>query len=221
MSKTIADVTAENRITGRGYDQSGCARAFTDKEFFEVSCEMQLNQNNPDYRGLFEGLAVWVKNRLGINTAIELGSGPGYLLYCLNKLGIDCTGIDGNPYSKEFFDSLHREFSDKYVLDKLFEQTYAPVDAFISIEAFEHINDEGIINIMRKVTSELKPRFIVFSSTPHADPNPGWDEHWGHINMKSSPQWHALFASYGYQLHEEKPPVTEWASLYIDSSNIP
>ena len=220
MSKSIEEIIVENKISGRGYDEFGRIRSFTEKEFFDVSCLMGLNQGNPEYRQLFEYLTDWVMSHLRIRTAIEIGAGPGYFLYCLNKRGIDCTGIDGNPHSKELFDSLHPEFSSRYVLDKLFENTYAPVDALFSIETFEHIPDEGISNIMRKVTSELKPKIILFSSTPHADPNPGWDEQWEHINIKSSSEWHELFSSYGYHLHQAKPPVTEWASLYVHSSII-
>jgi hypothetical protein len=58
---------------------------------------MGLNQSNPEYRALFDNLADWVKRRLPIRTGIEIGSGPGYLLYSLNRRGIDCTGVDGNP----------------------------------------------------------------------------------------------------------------------------
>lgn len=218
MAKSIEEILAQNRLTGRGYDESGQARAFTDEEFFDVSCEMGWNQNNQEYRRLFEFLADWVMKNLRIRTAIEIGAGPGYFLYCLNRRGIECTGVDGNPYSKAFFDSLHGDISDKYVIDKFLENTYTPVDALFSIEVFEHIPDEGIANIMSKITNELKPKIIMFSSTPYADPNPGWDLQWGHINLKSSSEWHELFASYDYHLHQAKPPVTEWAALYTHSS---
>ncbi len=73
-------------------------------------------------------------------------------------------------------------------------------------------------NILAKVRGEVMPRFIVFSSTPHADPNPGWDFQWGHINIKPPEEWHALFRQYGCELADVRPPVTEWASLYVDAA---
>lgn len=218
MSKSIEKIVTLNKLSGRGYDELGNVRSFTDKEFFDISCEMALNQTNPDYCRLFKGLADWVKNALRVSTALEIGSGPGYLLNCLNKLNIDCAGIDGNPFSKAFFDENHPEFAEKYFIDKFFEKDYAPVDTLLSIEVFEHIPDEGLINILTKVKNELKPKFIVFSSTPFADPNPGWDLQWGHINLKTPAEWQELFNSFGYRLHAAKPPVTEWASLYADQT---
>lgn len=113
-----------------------------------------------------------------------------------------------------FFLQHHPEFADRYVLDKFFEQDYDHVDAIISIEVFEHIPDTGLHNILKKLRDRIRPHFIVFSSTPNADPNPGWDMQWGHVNIKQPEEWDELFRSYGYELSTATPPVTEWASLY-------
>jgi hypothetical protein len=216
MTKSIADLMAENRQTGRGFDPIGNLRSLTAKEFFDISDELGCNQRNEDYRRLHEHFAVWIKQFLGIRTALEIGAGPGYLLYCLNQLGIDSVGVDGNEFSRAFFLEHHPDFAGKYVLDPLFEKPYHRADALVSIEVFEHIPDDGLHNIMAKVRDEIRPRFIIFSSTPYADPNPGWDFQWGHINIKQPEEWHALFRQYGYELTAAKPPVTEWASLYAD-----
>ena len=217
MGKSIAEILAINRQIGRGYDHLGEPRPLTDKEFFEVSLELELNQHNENYRKLHENLAIWIRDTLGISSALEIGSGPGYLLYCLNRLGIQSVGVDGNAYSKTFFDQLHPEFSDRFLIDRLFEKKYAQTDALISIEAFEHIPEEGLHRILSKVRTKIRPRFVVFSSTPYFDPNPGWDIQWGHINVKQPEEWHELFRKYGYALTPMRPPVTEWASLYVDA----
>ena len=214
MNKTIAEIVLENKKLGRGLDEHGNPRALTDKEFFDISCELGCNQSSGDYRRLHECLAIWIGNSLGIRSALEIGAGPGYLLYCLNKIGINCIGVDGNEFSKSFFLQHHPEFADRYVLDKFFEQDYDHVDAIISIEVFEHIPDTGLHNILKKLRDRIRPHFIVFSSTPNADPNPGWDMQWGHVNIKQPEEWDELFRSYGYELSTATPPVTEWASLY-------
>jgi len=217
MTKSIAEIMTGNRQSGRGFDRMGQPRALSEKEFFEISDELGCNQRNEDYRRLHEHLAMWIRNSLEISSVLEIGTGPGYLLYCLNKLGIDSIGVDGNEFSRAFFTQHHPEYSDRYVLDKFFEKKYSRADAVVSIETFEHIPDQGLHGILTKVRSDIAPKCIVFSSTPHVDPNPGWDLQWGHINIKQPDEWHALFRQYGYELTTARPPVTEWASLYVDA----
>lgn len=215
MAISISEVIEQNRVSGRGYDALGCPRAFTSKEFLDISIELGATQLTPEYRTLHEVFASWIAGTLGIRSSLELGSGPGYLLYCLNRLGIDARGVDGNEHSREFFVSQHAEFAERYLIDPLFAQSYRPVDAFLSIEVFEHIDDSGLAAVMAKVRDQLRPRYIVFSSTPFADPHPDWDLQWGHINIKQPAQWHAMFAHYGFEpVPSLRPPVTEWATLY-------
>lgn len=143
-----------------------------------------------------------------------MGCGPGYLLYCLNKSGMDTVGIDGNRYSKHFFDRKHPGFSNKYHIDPLFAGKYEKADLSLSIECFEHIPDTSLGQIMEKVRREIQPQLILFSSTPYADPNPDWDIQWGHVNIKHPDEWRDFFLNHGYELTKEAPPITLWASLY-------
>jgi len=214
MVKSIQQLIAYNQSIGRGYDSKGHPRPLGEHEFFEISGEMGWNQNNPDYRKLFENLASYVGKLPMIRSALEMGCGPGYLLYCLNKIGIDTVGVDGNGYSKDFFIRKHPEFAHKYHLDPVFAGKYEKVDLFIAIECFEHIPDAGLHLMMDKVRGEIQPEYILFSSTSYPDPNPNWDIQWGHINIKQPDEWKEFFLSYGYELSKEVPPITAWASLY-------
>lgn len=199
-----------NQVTGE-------VRALTDLEFFEISRKLGFNQHHPGYRSLFESLANWIKGELNVKSALELGCGPGYLISCLNYLGIDTIGVDGNRYSQKFFQEAHPSYAQHYFLDKFFQYHYSPAQAFIAIEVFEHIPDEGLHKIMARVREEIRPEFVVFSSTPYPDAIPAWDIAWGHCNIKSPNQWHDFFRQFGYELSPIRPPITEWASLYVDS----
>jgi SAM-dependent methyltransferase len=214
MYKTIEQMCAYNRIIGRGYDVHGTPRPYDEREFFQIVEEMGWNQNNPDYRCLFEGLARYIKGFLEITTSLELGCGPGYLLDCLTKAGIEAVGVDANPYSKKWFDDSFPALSSRYVLDPTFSKHYERADLFIAIECFEHISDDLLAKIMEKVAREIQPVFIIFSSTPFPHPQAEWDVQWGHINLKQSPAWEAFFLRYGYALAQERPPVTAWAMLF-------
>lgn len=212
---TLDELMDRNRELGRGYDALGQPRPLTAQEFFDVSCEMGCNQDDADYRRLFEHLARWIQRTLKPRSTLEIGCGPGYLLDCLNQLGIDAIGVDGNGVSRAFFLGRHPMFADRYLIDPVFEGTYRPVDAVIAIECFEHIPDEGLHALMTRLRDELKPKFVVFSSTPHPSPFPEWDLQWGHINLKPPEDWDALFSRFGFIRSNVKPPVTEWATLYV------
>ena len=58
MCKTVQQLLSDNQRIGRGYDSKGFIRALSEREFFEVSEEMGWNQNNPEYRKLFENLTT-------------------------------------------------------------------------------------------------------------------------------------------------------------------
>ena len=220
MNASLNEIAKINQILGRGYLPNGEARPLTDAEFFEISWEMGANQLNTQYRALFHQLAQWIFRELTPKTALEIGCGPGYLLHCLNQLGIQTIGVDGNPFSRELFTQEHPQYAQHYLLDKAFENDYAPIDVLISIECFEHIPDAGLHASLEKIAAKLKPQFIVFSSTPYADPNPDWDIQWGHINLKSEAQWIALFSQFGYEVVPNvTPPITPWALLFQNRSD--
>jgi hypothetical protein len=130
-------------------------------------------------------------------------------------MGIDAYGFDGNRHFWGEFQLRHHDIRQRYVLDPLFTSRVQKSDVFISIEVFEHIPDDALHNIMMRVRYEAQPNFIVFSSTPFASELPGWDVQWGHINLKQPDEWSEFFSRYGYQLHDLKPPVTQWAQLYL------
>jgi 2-polyprenyl-3-methyl-5-hydroxy-6-metoxy-1,4-benzoquinol methylase len=218
MYLKIEEVLARNKIRGYGYDENHHPRALTSKEFYEISCELGLNQDNSEYRRLFENFSKWISRNLKAKTALEIGSGPGCLLYFLNKIGITTHGTDGNTFSRDYFVSKHPELSSHYHLDPFFEHNYEQVDLLISIEVFEHINDDGLASVFKKIREQVRPKIIVFSSTPYADPNAGWDEQWGHINMKPTEKWDELFSQNGFTASKMQVPITAWARLYISDS---
>jgi len=217
---TIDEVLARNVALGRGVDADGQKRALTPQEFFVISAELGLNQDNPEYARLFDGLVAWIKWELPSRSAVELGAGPGYLLHRLNQRGVTTIGCDGNIFSRDFFVERHGEHADRYRIDPTFSLDYPSVDLFLAVEVFEHIPDDALEEIMKKVSNALRPRFVLFSSTPYVDPHPGWDMQWGHINLKTPQAWDSWFAGHGYHRTGLQPPVTPWAVLYAETRGL-
>ena len=216
---SIEQVIEKNNILGRGRDSTGAVRPFTPEEFLEISHELGATQLYPPYRALHEHLAKWISNELKVKSTLEIGSGPGYLLNCLLELGVNAEGLDGSEVSRQFFLSQHPKHFRHYGIDPVFSKNYSQKDAVLSIEVFEHIPDDGLLKIMKKIRDEIKPKYVVFSSTPNVDPNPNWDIQWGHINIKQPEEWRALFKEFGFEVDDtKKPPVTEWADLYKNTN---
>jgi len=211
---TIDEVSSLCRNRGWGFGEDGNPRPFSEEHFKKIAELLGHFGGNPAYRALFEALASWICNTLHTKTSLEIGCGPGYLIECMVRLGVDAHGIDGNRHFWNDFQLLRYNNKHRYVLDALFEKPVQRADTFISIEVFEHIPDDRLHHIMKRVRDEVRPRFIVFSSTPFASEIPSWDLQWGHINLKQPAEWTRFFSQYGFRLHSAKPPVTEWSQLY-------
>jgi hypothetical protein len=81
-------------------------------------------------------------------------------------------------------------------------------DVMAFIEVAEHMTDKELNALFKKI----KPNYILFSST--SERKPGWDESWGHINIKEQPEWDAFFEGYGYKVEKQLSIPTPWAKLY-------
>jgi hypothetical protein len=214
MSDYSKDLMIINSVLGRGLDEFGQPRPYTDEEFFLISHQIGANQFNSNYRKLFEVLSQWIIREINPKSSLEIGAGPGYLLNCLNFLGVDSVGVDGNEFSKKLYSTLHPLYRDKYFLDKTFVGNYGDMDLLIAIECFEHINDEDLNGLMTKISTKNNPKKIIFSSTPFTFELENFDFQWGHINIKSESEWIDFFAKFNYKIMDLKPPVTEWALAF-------
>jgi len=208
------DLEVVNSIVKRGLDEMGNPRPYTNEEFFLVSHQIGANQFNANYRKLFENLSAWIIREFNPSKSLEIGAGPGYLLNCLNSLGVDSVGVDGNDLSQKLFSLLHPLYSDKYYLDYYFDGNYGESDLLIAIECFEHIDDKSLHVLMDKIASKVKPKNIVFSSTPYESEIENMDIQWGHINLKPESEWIDFFLKYNYKVMSVRPPVTKWALAF-------
>jgi SAM-dependent methyltransferase len=180
---------------------------FTDKEFFDWETQHGLTPDNPDYLRLHTFTANLIEPYKP-RRVLEIGSGMGTLLECLAQKGIYAAGIDPNRFHRDFFVKRNPRLADRYgLLDHKFK--LKRFDFVVSIEVFEHLTDELIHEYMKR----LKPRYFLFSSTPHQT-TPEFDEQWGHINLKQESEWIDLFSKYGYQLEKKLTLPTEWALLF-------
>jgi hypothetical protein len=76
------------------------------------------------------------------------------------------------------------------------------------IETAEHMTDKELDYLF----SKIEPNYILFSSTSQRVP--GFDEQWGHINIKEQNEWDSYFKTKGYSKIKDLSLPTTWSKLY-------
>lgn len=169
------------------------------KKFLETELNAGISADNPAFREL----AKRTINQLidyDITTVMDYGAGTGVYSNAAQEAGYD-------TYAFEIWQE-HRDYI-KAKFPKV-KHIIRPVttDAMLFIEVAEHMTDIELHKLMNRI----KPDVILFSSTPHH--NPGFDEEWGHINIKQPEQWDRFFDEYAYKIDRLVKLPTEWARIY-------
>lgn len=171
----------------------------TDKEFLEVELnELNLTMHNADFVALAKSVANYCK-KFKPESVLDYGCGTGVYSEVLRQEGFNIIGQD-------IFKS-HRDYcKENYPLLKVYLKP-KEADLMLWIEVAEHMTDQEIT----KALEVVKPRIILFSSTPHKTE---FDKTWGHINIKSDTQWVSMFRSFGYKLIEKPKTPTLWTLAF-------
>lgn len=171
----------------------------TEKEFLEAEInDFQLTMDNPDFVALAKKVADYCK-KFKPESVLDYGCGTGVYSEVLRLEGFNIIGQD-------IFKS-HRDYcKENYPLLKVFQKP-RQADLMLWIEVAEHMTDLEI----SKALEIVKPRVIVFSSTPEKT---AFDADWGHINIKSETQWMSMFRSFGYKMIEKPKTPTLWALTF-------
>lgn len=171
----------------------------TDKEFLEFELnDLNLTMDNPNFVALAKSVADYCK-KFKPESVLDYGCGTGVYSEVLRQEGFNIIGQD-------IFKS-HRDYcKENYPLLKVYLKP-KEADLMLWIEVAEHMTDQEIT----KALEAVKPRIILFSSTPHKT---DFDETWGHINIKSDTQWVSMFRSFGYKLIEKPKTPTLWTLAF-------
>ena len=170
----------------------------TDKEFLQAELDMGISFDNPNFVQLAKNTAEEIKG-LG-HSILDYGAGTGVYSDAFHKAGYDV-------FIYEIFEA-HREYiKDKAPYLNIIDKPIT-TDVMAFIEVAEHMTDKELNALFKKI----KPNYILFSST--SERKPGWDESWGHINIKEQTEWDALFLKYGYKVEKQLSIPTSWAKLY-------
>lgn len=171
----------------------------TPQQFLESEILSGIHADNPEFVRLAQQTCDQL-HFLDFRSVLDYGAGTGVYSAAFYDAGFDI-----NVY--EIWEP-HREYIRKYFPRlKIIDQPIT-TDLMLWIEVAEHMTDDEINQLMKSVS----PHHILFSSTP--EHNPGFDEMWGHINIKTGQEWDSLFSDFGYNTITYLGNPTPWTKLY-------
>ena len=170
----------------------------TDKEFLATELSMGIGFDSPGFVALANATAYQIKD-IGVSV-LDYGAGTGVYADAYHRAGM-------NVFVYEIFEA-HREYISQNAPHLNIIDMPINTDVLSFIETAEHMTDEELDYLFSKIS----PEYILFSST--SERKPGWDEKWGHINVKDQSEWDAYFMGKGYSIYKTLSVPTTWAKIY-------
>lgn len=171
----------------------------TDKEFLEYELNNGIGMHNDFFKDLARNSVAQIKD-LPIKSVLDYGAGTGVYSDAYFQAGYDIVAF-------EIFAS-HREYMKQNVAYVEIVGKPVTTDLLNFIETAEHMTDKELDYLF----SKIEPKYILFSSTSQRVP--GFDESWGHINIKEQYEWDSFFNSKGYSKIKDLTQPTNWSKLY-------
>jgi SAM-dependent methyltransferase len=171
----------------------------TQQEFLEYELKAGIGMHNDFFKDLARNTVAQIKD-LPIKSVLDYGAGTGVYSDAYFQAGYNIVAF-------EIFES-HREYMNKNVAYVEILDNPITTDLLNFIETAEHMTDKEL-NFLFK---NIEPKYILFSSTSQRVP--GFDESWGHINIKEQDEWDSFFKEKGYTKIKDLAQPTNWSKLY-------
>ena len=171
----------------------------TDKEFLECELQNGIGMHNDLFKDLARNTVEQIKD-LSVKSVLDYGAGTGVYSDAYFKAGYDIVAY-------EVFEA-HREYMAKEVDYIEILPKPKTTDLLNFIETAEHMTDKELNYLFKTIS----PKYILFSSTSQRVP--GFDESWGHINLKEQHEWDTYFKTKGYSKIKYLAYPTNWSKLY-------
>jgi SAM-dependent methyltransferase len=136
-------------------------------------------------------ILAYLQQRYSIRTMLDVGCGPGGMLDCAARLGIDAFGVDGDPDVARPDVFIHDYTTDPF-------EMLAAYDLVWCVEFVEHVEAQYIANFLATFRSGR----VLFLT--HAVP--GQTGH-HHVNEQPPAYWRAILQADGWT---EDTEATEW-----------
>lgn len=150
-------------------EQKQTAPEHYDDEYFNNNWRSEGNSYAIETRREIEGRnPALIKETFGAKKVLDMGCGPGALMYFLNELGVEADGIDASPHVR---DMAPAEVRDRIALatatdSKKSDNAY---DLVISREVLEHLT---VLEVKQAVAEMVRvtSKFIYLTTRFHPAP---------------------------------------------------
>ena len=137
-----------------------------------------------------EGTLRWAINKLGIQSMLDVGCGPGGMVELANNLGVHAHGLDGDYTLKRYDDT-------KFTIHD-FTNGPAPIsnnfDLAWSVEFVEHVYEKYIPNYV-KAMQKCKYLIMTYAPVGHGGHH--------HVNENTQEYWIDTMSGYGFKYLED------------------
>ena len=139
------------------------------------------------------GTLVYLINKFNIQSFLDIGCGPGWMVEIAKDRGLRALGIDGDfnlqeEWKNRYISVIEHDFTKGKIND------IADHDLAWSVEFLEHVDEEYMPNYM-DVFKRCK--YAVVTAAP-----PGHGGH-HHVNEQTPEYWIETFAKYGFKYDAE------------------
>jgi SAM-dependent methyltransferase len=200
-------VFAQMPVDAGHYDQEYFASDWREEDNrYDLETRRRVEARNPELiRDVFEP-----------DRALDVGCGPGFLMYFLHELGVDVQGIDFSPASRELAPPAVR---DRIAVGTVTERHVpeASHDLVICREVVEHLT----VLEVRRTVAELcwaSSRYVYLTTRFHPDPQglldftTQFEVDPSHITLLSKDFLRALFVLEGFGRRADLEREMDWAA---------
>ena len=158
----------------------------------------KLEDNHPHDRGLSNGLCQ-LASQLGVRKLYDFGCGAGVYVRDFRRIGIDATGIDGNPETRTVPNCRVQDLTCDFKMD--------PVDFLVCLEVAEHMPKEFEKTLLSRIDDHLNRNGILVLSWAIVG-QPGF----GHVNCQNNDYVINTLKDIGYSLMNTETNMLREAS---------
>lgn len=188
------------------YDEAYFADGWRENDNrYDLETRRRIEANNP----------ALIKEVFAPERVLDLGCGPGFLMYFLHELGVDVTGID---YAEASLTLAPPEIRDRIRIAETSDPAVEPrgFDLVICREVFEHLTVLQVRETVRHMCA-ASSRFVYATTRFHPDPGSlldfttQFDVDPTHITLLSKDFLRVLFVLEGFRRRDDLEQRMDWA----------